>query len=61
MTKIMKQILTYLLVVLVWIYVAAWLFNHINAWIGIGTIILGLFIILHKLDKDFKKQIKNND
>lgn len=38
-----------------WVYASIWCFNHINAWIGIATFILGTYILIKKLEKS-----KNN-
>jgi hypothetical protein len=28
----------------IYLYVTVWTFNHINAWVGIGVFVLGLYI-----------------
>lgn len=41
----------------IYIFIVNWTFNHIDAWVGIGIFVLGLFISTKLLFKN--KQNKN--
>ena len=41
-----------LLIVLVIAYFSIWLFNHINAWLGIGLFLLLIFSIFKQLKQN---------
>jgi hypothetical protein len=49
-----KIFLTFIVVAL-WIFASVWCFNHINAWIGIGVFILGIYISVKQIFKPSKK------
>jgi len=42
----MLKISFYLLLTLIFIYTDIWIFNHINVWVSIGTLIFAFFTIL---------------
>jgi hypothetical protein len=48
-----KVFLTFIIVGL-WLFASIWCFNHVNAWIGIGLFILGLYISAKKISKTIK-------
>lgn len=38
----------------IYLYMTIWIFNHVNAWVGIGVFVLGLYIsakLLFKIKK----------
>lgn len=41
--------------VLLYLFISTWVFNHIDAWVGIGVFILGIYISAKLI---FKKQTK---
>jgi hypothetical protein len=43
-----------ILSVLFYVFVTIWTFNHIDAWVGIGIFVLGLFISAKQLFKNKK-------
>ena len=43
------------LAVFMYLFISVWTFNHIDAWVGIGVFVLGLFISAKLI---FKKQTK---
>jgi RsiW-degrading membrane proteinase PrsW (M82 family) len=49
-----KTFLTIIIVGL-WLFASFWCFNHINAWIGIGVFILGIYISAKQIFKTNKK------
>jgi|LakMenEpi03Aug12_release.lakeMendotaPanAssembly.Ray.scaffolds.fasta_scaffold4375363_2 hypothetical protein len=48
-----------ILLVLGWAFGAVWVFNHINAWAGIGLVVVGLVISANQINKKIK-QIKKD-
>jgi hypothetical protein len=52
------KILLILLIVLVWIFLASFLFNHFNSWIGIAIAIGGVATSIYYLENKFKNQQK---
>jgi hypothetical protein len=52
-----KFFLTSMIVVL-WIFASIWCFNHIDAWIGIGVFILGMYISAKQIFKIIKNTEK---
>jgi membrane associated rhomboid family serine protease len=50
--------LSIILVILVWIFIAAYVFNHVNSWIGIAFAIGGLAFSLFYLENKFKNKEK---
>jgi hypothetical protein len=53
----MKILLT-LLIILLWIFLASFLFNHFNSWIGIAIAIGGVAASFYYLETKFKNQQK---
>ncbi len=53
----MKVLLT-MLIVLLWIFLASFLFNHFDAWVGIAIAIIGVAISVYYLENKFKNQQK---
>jgi hypothetical protein len=43
------------LVVLLWIFISIWIFNHVEAWFGIAVFVLGIYISLKLIFKKSKK------
>jgi len=43
------------IIVLLWTFASAWCYNHINAWIGIGLFILGIYISAKQIYNNNKK------
>jgi len=49
----------YILILLVSIYASAWVFNHVNAWVGIlMAVAIGYFVVF-KLVKLIKENLEN--
>ena len=44
------------LAVFLYLFITIWTFNHIDAWVGIGVFVLGLFISAKLIFKN-KKQV----
>ena len=42
--------------ILAWLYASVYMFNHCNAWIGIGIFVVGLIISADRIYKKFIKQ-----
>lgn len=55
------KIYFYIIVLLTTIFGSFWLFNHVNSWVGIFAVLLIAGTVLHIIQKEFKKQIKNNE
>lgn len=54
--KIMiNKIFLYTLIALIWVYASLWSFNHIDPWVGIGMVILGIYISTKQIFKSNKK------
>lgn len=43
------------LLLFAWLFATFWCFNHINAWVGIGAFILGIYISAKQIFKTNKK------
>lgn len=43
-----------LLLLFGWLFASFWVFNHINAWVGIGLGVLGLVITTNQIIKKLK-------
>lgn len=41
-----------ILISLMWTFVTFWIFNHIDAWAGIGFGVVGLIIAANKISKN---------
>jgi len=41
--------------IVLWIFVSFWSFNHIDAWVGIGIFVLGLYISAKLIFKNKKR------
>lgn len=50
-----NKIFFYALIVAIWVYASLWCFNHINPWVGIGMVILGMYISTKQIFKSNKK------
>lgn len=48
-----KKIALYALLTFGWVYGSVYMFNHFNAWVGIGLFIIGLVIVADKIYKHF--------
>lgn len=55
MKKLNKKILTVLLM-LIWIFISVWAFNHINPWVGILLSIGGGWLSANNLFKQIKEK-----
>lgn len=53
-----NKITIVLLVIFIWIFATFWTFNHIDPWVSIGMFILGIYIIVKKLEKTTTKKEK---
>ena len=42
------------LIVLLWMFISIWIFNHVDAWLGIGVFTLGIYISLKLIFKKLK-------
>lgn len=51
----MKSLLT-MLIVLVWIFIASYLFNHFVSWVGIAFAIGGVATSIYYLETKFKNK-----
>jgi hypothetical protein len=60
MSKVIKFALIAILV-FVWINASLYVFNHINAWAGIGLIVLGLIISVEKSINFLKTKTKDEE
>lgn len=50
----MKTVFFYILTILVIIFVLAWLFNHVNAWVSIAVAIVAVYYFLTHSNKFIK-------
>lgn len=50
------KIFTSIVIALVAFFVIAWVFNHINAWAGIGTALLIIFLTIKYVNKKFQNE-----
>lgn len=50
-----NKIFLYTLIALIWVYASLWSFNHIDPWVGIGMVILGIYISTKQIFKSNKK------
>lgn len=50
----MNKLFGTVLAVLIYLYSTVWIFNHIDAWVGIGVFVLGLFISAKLIFKNKK-------
>jgi hypothetical protein len=46
----------YGLLVLAYLYLCTWIFNHGQAWIGIGLAVVGILFAVYKAEKLIKNQ-----
>lgn len=49
-----NKLLIIILSTFIYLYVTIWTFNHIDAWVGIGIFVLGIYISAKKLFKNKK-------
>jgi hypothetical protein len=54
--KTMLKFFTKLLILFIFIYLCIWIYNHINAWAGIGVFIVGILLAANNLDKILNKK-----
>jgi len=45
----MNKFIIYTILVLIGLYMSVWLFNHINAWVGIFSAILIIILVINIL------------
>jgi hypothetical protein len=45
-----------LVAVCLYIYVTSWVFNHMNAWVGIGIFVLGIYISSKQVTKHLNEK-----
>jgi hypothetical protein len=57
-TKIVmiNKIFSTFIIVALWLFASVWCFNHVDAWIGIGVFILGVYISVKQLEKPSKNK-----
>lgn len=51
----MNKIILQIIAIIIGIYLGTWLFNHINAWLGIGFLIIEVLIILNYILNKIKQ------
>lgn len=51
-----NKIFSTFIIVALWLFASIWCFNHIDAWIGIGVFILGLYISAKQIFKPSKNK-----
>ena len=51
----MNKVILQAIVIIIGIYLGTWLFNHINAWLGIGFLIIEVLIILNYILNKIKQ------
>ena len=56
----MLKFFTKILILFIFIYLCIWIYNHINAWAGIGVFIIGILLAANKIDNLNKKNNEKN-
>jgi len=51
-----NKIFSTFIIVALWLFASIWCFNHIDAWIGIGVFIFGLYISAIQIFKTIKNK-----
>jgi hypothetical protein len=49
-----NKVVLVLLLLFGWLFVTFWIFNHVDAWAGIGFGVVGLTITANKISKKLK-------
>jgi len=52
--KKMEKVFKVVIVSFLYLYGTVWIFNHVDAWVGIGVFVLGLYISAKLLIKKLK-------
>ena len=47
----MNRVFINVLLVLIAVYAAIWAFNHINAWVGIGIVVVLIYLLIRFIKK----------
>lgn len=51
-----NKIFSISIIIGLWIFASFWCFNHVDAWIGIGAFILGMYISTKQIFKPSKNK-----
>jgi len=55
----MKNYITLIVMFIIGLFVGNRIFNHVNAWIGVGVILFTIFFVTYKLIKTLKNEKKH--
>lgn len=55
----MKNYITLIVMFIIGLFVGNRIFNHVNAWIGVGVILFTIFFVAYKLIKALKNEKKD--
>ena len=55
----MKNYITLIVMFIIGLFVGNRIFNHVNAWIGVGVILFTIFFVTYKLIKALKNEKKD--
>ena len=59
--KVINRVCIVMILAALYVFVANWIFNHVNAFLGIGLALLGAYLILSKVVTTFQEESKNEE